>query len=98
MESQSPFDWSIDDLNQDGYLDIYLPALQSYGSNSVTIADLNFDGYPELIKANYIDASNSTNVDSFIYWGGVNGYSGNRTTIDSGGIWSEVIVVVNVTQ
>ena len=81
-----------------GYSAYNRDALQSYGSNSVTIADLNFDGYPDLIKANYIDASNSTNVDSFIYWGGVNGYSGNRTTIDSGGIWSEAIVVGNVSQ
>jgi hypothetical protein len=71
-------------------------SLQSYGSLGGRVADLNYDGYPDLILSNYLNASSDYTVDSYIYWGGPNGYGGNRTTLATVGIWDKATIVGNV--
>ncbi len=45
--------------------------LITQGSTGVTVADLNKDGYPDIIFCNYTDGK-SYNVNSYIYWGSRN--------------------------
>ncbi len=45
------------------------PVLASEGTEGVTFADLNGDGFAEILFANSWDGG-SPNIDSFIYWGG----------------------------
>lgn len=108
---------AVADLNDDGYLDlvfssydrsgstqasIYWGSAQGYretnktylptlGSHGCYIADLNDDHYPDLVFANY-GSSDFHDVNSYIYWGGPNGYSvSNRTELPThGGISSSV--------
>ncbi|MEW6536824.1 MAG: FG-GAP-like repeat-containing protein [Candidatus Auribacterota bacterium] len=42
--------------------------LDTIGVSDVSIADLNFDGYQDIIFSNHEDGSNS-NINSYIYWG-----------------------------
>ena len=79
-----------------GYSEYNRDSLQSYGSLGASIADLNFDGYPDLVLANYLNASNNYTVDSYIYWGGTNGYAGNRTSLATTGVWDKPTIVGNV--
>ena len=71
-------------------------SLQSYGSLGGHTADLNFDGYPDLVLSNYLNASGNYTIDSYIYWGGPNGYGGNRTSLATTGAWDKVTVAGNV--
>ncbi|MFN0165373.1 MAG: FG-GAP repeat domain-containing protein [Bryobacteraceae bacterium] len=48
-----------------------LPAL---AATTVSVADLNRDGFPDILFGNAHDAD-SYDVPSYIYWGGPNGYS-----------------------
>ena len=79
-----------------GYSIYNRDSLQSYGSLGTRIADLNLDGYPDLVLSNYINASSNYSVDSYIYWGGSNGYAGNRTSLATTGIWDKPTIVGNV--
>jgi hypothetical protein len=102
---------SVADLNYDGYLDLVFSnqrsgsyehptytidsyiywggpggysvsrrtALPTLGSLSNAVADLNGDGYLDIVFANSTDGV-TVDVDSYIYWGGPGGYSpANRT-------------------
>ena len=56
-------------------------------------ADLDGDGYKEIIFSNYYDGS-SYAVDSYIYWGSSSGYSSSdRTDLPVNGAWGEPVVV-----
>ncbi|MCB9745854.1 MAG: putative metal-binding motif-containing protein [Alphaproteobacteria bacterium] len=54
-------------------------ALPGYGTYDVEVADLDDDGYQDIILSNYYTGS-SYNVDSTIYWGSSSGYSTSNTT------------------
>jgi hypothetical protein len=55
--------------------------LESYGSVECGIADLNRDGYLDLVFSNYMSDS-TRSLPLFIYWGGKEGYSrANRTDL-----------------
>ena len=56
-------------------------------------ADLDGDGYKEIIFSNYYDGS-SYAVDSYIYWGSSSGYSSSdRTDLPVNGAWGEPVVL-----
>ena len=62
-----------------GYLVSRRTGLPTLGSMSNAIADLNGDGYLDIVFANSTDGT-TVDVDSYIYWGGPGGYSlANRT-------------------
>ncbi len=46
--------------------------LPSYGAHSGSVADVNKDGYPDILIANY-NAQQTRNLETFIYWGGGKG-------------------------
>jgi len=52
--------------------------LPSMGGGRSVIADLNEDGYPEIIFVNFIHGSTHDHFPVFVYWGTDNGYSANR--------------------
>ncbi|MFH1464849.1 MAG: VCBS repeat-containing protein [Pseudomonadota bacterium] len=58
--------------------------LPTVGAAAVTVADLDADGWPELIFANRYDGGSvslsSYTVDSYIYWGSAEGPSPQRVT------------------
>ena len=53
--------------------------LEAAGASDVAAADLNGDGWPEIILANRERAGKFA-IDSFIYWGGPDGFSPDRRT------------------
>ena len=67
--------------------------LLSYGATNGTLADLNNDGYPELLITGYYNGS-SYETTAYIHWGDPSGYdSGGRTGIPSIGGVGEIQVV-----
>ena len=55
-------------------------------------ADLDGDGYMEILASNYYGSGYLT--DSYIYWGSATGYStSNRTGLEGNGVWGEILVV-----
>lgn len=53
--------------------------LEAYQSEDCAIADLNHDGYLDLVFSNYMSDS-TRELPIFIYWGGKDGYSNARRT------------------
>ena len=53
--------------------------LEAYQSEDCAIADLNHDGYLDLVFSNYMSDS-TRSLPIFIYWGGKEGYSNARRT------------------
>ena len=71
-----------------------LPTVYGYESS---VADLNEDGYPDIILANLASRDPSQNPGSYIYWGGKTGYSPLTTTslkTDMGG-WASSVADFN---
>ena len=67
--------------------------LLGYGATRAEVADLNKDGYPDLVINGYYDGS-SHSTTTYIHWGDPGGYdAGGRTGIPSVGVASEVQVV-----
>lgn len=54
-------------------------SLPGNGSHGQTIADLNRDGFPDIVLASEFNGT-KTELRSFIYWGGKEGFSPNRRT------------------
>ncbi|MDP6933303.1 MAG: VCBS repeat-containing protein, partial [Myxococcota bacterium] len=50
-------------------------ALDVKDARRVAVSDLDDDGYPDIVFANYYDGTDYQNVDSYIYWGSSAGYS-----------------------
>ncbi|MEC8423206.1 MAG: VCBS repeat-containing protein, partial [Myxococcota bacterium] len=57
-----------------GYLDADRAALPSSGAYEAAAADLDGDGYQDIVIANYFDGA-TRNVDSTVYWGSATGHS-----------------------
>jgi len=49
------------------------------GAVGVAVADLNLDGFPDIVLANEFNGT-KTELNSFIYWGSKNGYSVHQQT------------------
>ena len=60
--------------------------IPSYSSLDMDIADLNFDGYPDLVLGNYMNTAGLAVNDSVIYWGGIYGWGGNTTSLSATGV------------
>ncbi len=54
-------------------------SLPTEGGQSGVAADLNGDGYPELIVVNRFDGT-KTELNSYVYWGGAQGFDKSRRT------------------
>ncbi|MDA0347317.1 MAG: VCBS repeat-containing protein [Verrucomicrobia bacterium] len=52
--------------------------LPSMGGGRSVIADLDGDGWPEIIFTNFIHGSTHDHFPVFVYWGTIRGYSANR--------------------
>lgn len=73
---------------------VELPTVYGYESS---VADLNTDGYPDLVLANIASRDPSQNPGSYVYWGSKDGYSiTNRTSLntDAGG-WASSVADFN---
>ena len=57
-----------------GWADADRATLTGSGVYDVQVEDLDSDGYPDIVFANYYDGS-SRQIDSMIYWGSASGYS-----------------------
>jgi hypothetical protein len=84
---------SVEGYNQSNYT--LLPAV---GPVSTQIADLNGDGYLDIVVCDFVDLKRWIfhGVNSLIYWGSPNGYSGtNSTTLPSLGAHHATIADFN---
>jgi len=62
----------------------HLDRLPSLGGGRSHIADLNLDGWPDIVFSNFIHGWSEAPLPVFIYWGGVDGYRmTNRSIIDA---------------
>ena len=68
------------DGSRTGFSSSKRTSLFTYGASGVVVADLNRDGYLDIVFANYYDGDNS--VPNYIYWGSGTGYNaGNRSEL-----------------
>jgi hypothetical protein len=49
--------------------------LPTQGAVGNSVDDLNYDGYPDIVFGNLLDDWSNFQIDSYIYWGGPDGYS-----------------------
>ena len=87
----------LEDLDRDGKPEIILAggddsaviwgkdgaitSVPTLNARDAAVSDLNDDGFPELIFANYSEgAYGNLDVSSFVYWGSVHGYGDARRT------------------
>jgi len=85
------------DLDRDGRLEVILAGgdasavvwgkdgaetpLPTLNARDVAVSDLNNDGFPELIFANYSEGTyGNLDVSSYVYWGNAHGYANTRRT------------------
>ena len=90
--------------DQPGYSPQHVTRLPTEGGRAAAVADLNHDGYPDLVLVNdYADYISSRNT--WIYWGGKEGFAPDRLTLLptqgaqaaavadlNGDGWSEIII------
>jgi hypothetical protein len=66
--------------------------LPAEGGGKSLVADLNKDGYKDLIFTNFIHGSTLQNLPAYIYWGGSDGFSPLRRSLLNGDRASSVAV------
>ena len=66
----------------EGYSTERMQVLHTDGVASATVADLNGNGYPDLLLASHMSTKKKDKYESYvtIYWGGPEGYKENRKT------------------
>lgn len=66
----------------EGYSKDRMQTLYTDGVASATVADLNGNGYPDLLLASHMSTKKNDKYESYvtIYWGGPEGYKENRRT------------------
>ncbi|MCB9759811.1 MAG: VCBS repeat-containing protein [Alphaproteobacteria bacterium] len=73
-----------------GWSSADVTGLSGYRTPHVDIADVDADGYPDILLSTYYDGNYSTN--SYLYWGSSAGYSSSdRTNLGTLGAWDAVI-------
>ena len=114
---------TVADLNKDGYLDIIFcnfsdgtttavdsyiywgseneysssnrTALPTLGATAVSAYDLNYDGYPDIVFSNN-NYDYEYQVNSYIYWGGQNGFSAaNKLELSTNGAKGNFLADLN---
>lgn len=68
------FRWMMESLSS-------ITRLPTEGGGRATVADLNNDGYKELLFTNFIHGSTSQIMPAYIYWGGSDGYNPVRRSL-----------------
>ncbi|MFH1834412.1 MAG: VCBS repeat-containing protein [bacterium] len=58
-----------------GYSDQDWTLLPTHGASLNRIADLDDDGFWDIIFANYQETGNNREIDSYLYWGSISDYS-----------------------
>ncbi|MCB9742456.1 MAG: VCBS repeat-containing protein [Alphaproteobacteria bacterium] len=66
--------------SQNGFSSSNRDAIAARGSRWITSADLDNDGYPELIQSNLRRTSSDYEEDSYVFWGSSSGYSNSSRT------------------
>ncbi len=67
--------------NGTGYFSTGLTVLPAYGSYDLAVADLNDDGYQDVVVPNYVTDSGIATT-SYVYWGAATGYTtANRSSL-----------------
>ncbi len=61
----------------DGLSTAHRSALETVGAKGITAADLDGDGWPEVVVSNGFDGT-THQVDSYVYWGSSEGFSPDR--------------------
>jgi len=70
-----------------------LPTMGAMGSST---ADLNDDGYPDIVFSNFQKDDTTYSIDSYIYWGSASGYSSaSRTGLPTHGAYANSIADLN---
>lgn len=70
--------------------------LPTQGGISCSVADLNEDGYLDIVFSNRQTSSFNLNIHSYIYWGGSTGYSsGNMDSLYTEGAYGNAIYDLN---
>ncbi len=75
-----------------GYSDSQRTSLRTYGAQAVHVADLDHDGFDDIVFAGYYNGS-SYSVTSYVYWGNKRGFKRNNRSELSTYTGRQVVIV-----